>query len=40
MWDSIAALIPPFAMCAVFIGLLVTAFRATDGKGRNEDDPR
>lgn len=29
--DILSALIPPVVMCAIFIAVAVTAFRATDG---------
>lgn len=38
MSPEIQALIPPFVMTAVFITILVTAFRATDGARRKSDD--
>jgi hypothetical protein len=29
--DILSAIIPPVVMCAIFIAVAVTAFRATDG---------
>ena len=37
MWQDVEALVPTVAMTAVFVALLVTAFRATDGSRRKGD---
>jgi hypothetical protein len=36
--DAIEALIPPFVMATLFVILLITAFRATDGAKRRADE--
>jgi hypothetical protein len=36
--DAIAALIPPAVMAVIFVVLLVTAYRATDGANRGKSD--
>jgi hypothetical protein len=36
--EEIQALIPPIVMALIFLALLVTAFRATDGVRRKDDD--
>ena len=38
MVDAIEALIPPTLMAVVFVVLLVTAFRATDGAKRRASE--
>jgi len=36
--DLLIGLLPPLAMATVFVLLLFTAYRATDGAGRGEPD--
>lgn len=37
---DLEALIPPIVMCAIFIAVLVTAFRATDGNRKRSSRKR
>ncbi len=36
--ETVAAIVPPLVMAAIFIAVAVTAFRATDRAGRHEPD--
>ncbi len=36
--EVLAGLIPPIVMAIIFVALLVTAFRATDGARRHEGE--